>query len=63
MGTHPEIPKSLFDSARTMAVHMYVLSSEGLHVKEAYATAVLLLVFVVIINFLSAKISKKIVKA
>ena len=63
MGTHPEIPNSLFDSARTMAVHMYVLSSEGFHVKEAYATAVLLLVFVVIINFLSAKISKKIVKA
>lgn len=63
MGTHPEIPTSLFDSARTMAVHMYVLSSEGLYVKEAYATAVLLLVFVVIINFLSVKISKKIIKA
>ena len=46
-----------------MAVHMYVLSSEGFHVNEAYATAVLLLVFVVVINFVSAKISKKIVKA
>lgn len=63
MGTRPAIPTSLFDSARTMAVHMYVLSSEGLHVPEAYATAVLLLVFVVIINFLSTKISEKIVEA
>lgn len=45
-----------------MAVHMYVLSTEGFHVKEAYATAVLLLVFVILLNFVSAKISKAIVK-
>lgn len=63
MGSNTDIPKGLFKSARTMAVHMYVLSSEGFHVNEAYATAVLLLVFVVVINFVSAKISKKIVKA
>lgn len=59
MGTDAQIPKSLFNSARTMAVHMYVLASEGFHVKEAYATAVILLVFVMGINFLSVKISKK----
>ena len=61
MGTQPSIPKGLLNSARTMAVHMYVLSSEGFHVNEAYATAVLLLVFVIAINFVSAKISKKLV--
>ena len=59
MGTEPQIPKALGESARSLAVHMYVLSSEGLHVNEAYATAVLLLVFVLIINFVSTKISKK----
>lgn len=58
MGTNAAIPTSLFDSARTLAVHMYVLSSEGFHVKEAYATAVLLLIFVIIINKISTKISK-----
>lgn len=63
MGSVPNIPTGLLKSARTMAVHMYVLSSEGFHVKEAYATAVLLLVFVILINFISTKISKKIVKA
>lgn len=63
MGTNPAIPNGLFKSARTMAVHMYVLSSESFHVEEAYATAVLLLVFVVLINYLSTKISKKIVNA
>lgn len=62
MGTVAKTPSSIFDSARTMAVHMYVLSTEGFHVKEAYATAVLLLVFVILLNFLSAKISKAIVK-
>lgn len=62
MGTVAKKPSSIFDSARTMAVHMYVLSTEGFHVKEAYATAVLLLVFVILLNFVSAKISKAIVK-
>ena len=62
MGTVAKTPSSIFDSARTMAVHMYVLSTEGFHVKEAYATAVLLLVFVILLNFVSAKISKAIVK-
>ena len=62
MGTVAKTPLSIFDSARTMAVHMYVLSTEGFHVKEAYATAVLLLVFVILLNFVSAKISKAIVK-
>lgn len=62
MGTVAKTPSSLFDSARTMAVHMYVLSTEGFHVNEAYATAVLLLVFVILLNFVSAKISKAIVK-
>ncbi|WP_058990760.1 phosphate ABC transporter permease PstA [Anaerococcus rubeinfantis] len=62
MGTVAKTPTSILDSARTMAVHMYVLSTEGFHVKEAYATAVLLLVFVILLNFVSAKISKAIVK-
>lgn len=62
MGTVAKTPSSILDSARTMAVHMYVLSTEGFHVKEAYATAVLLLVFVILLNFVSAKISKAIVK-
>lgn len=41
---------ALFDSCRTLAEHMYVLASEGLHVGEAYATAVVLLVVVMLLN-------------
>ncbi|HIU75067.1 MAG TPA: phosphate ABC transporter permease PstA [Candidatus Pelethocola excrementipullorum] len=50
------------DSGRTLAVHMYVLSSEGLHMDKAYATAVVLLVFVLAINGISGLVAKKIAK-
>ncbi len=62
-GTVADIPKSLFSSGRTLAVHMYVLASEGLHVDQAYATAVVLLILVVVINALSSFLAKKIQKS
>lgn len=49
----------LMDSGRTLAIHMYVLSNEGLHKNEANATAVVLLVIVLIINGLSSLAAKK----
>lgn len=61
-GTVAEIPKNLMGSGRTLAVHMYALSSEGLHMDQAYATAVVLLVMVLLINALSGLIAKKIAK-
>ena len=62
-GTVAAIPSDLFSSGRTLAVHMYVLSNEGLHVNQAYATAVVLLVLVILINGLSSFLAKKIQKA
>lgn len=53
---------ALFDSTRTLAVHMYVLASEGLHVNETYATAVVLLVLVVGLNLLATFAAKKMSK-
>ena len=47
------------DSGRTLALHMYVLTSEALHVNEASATAVVLLVIVIGINALSGFVAKK----
>lgn len=44
---------AFFDSTRTLAVHLYVLASEGLHLNETYATAVVLLVLVVVLNSLA----------
>lgn len=61
-GTVAEVPDSVMSSTRTLAVHMYNLSSEALHMEQAYATAVVLLILVVGINALSAFAAKKLVK-
>jgi len=58
-GTATEVAGSLFDSGRTLAVHMYSLSREGLHTNQAYATAVILLLIVFMINGLSTMVAKK----
>lgn len=65
-GTVAEIPKGrdfLFDSTRTLSVHMYALTSEGLYVNQSYATAVILLFIVVLINWFSGYIAKKLTKS
>lgn len=58
-GTVAGIPKDLLSSGRTLSVHMYALTSEGLYMDEAYATAVVLLVLVLIINTISELLAKK----
>lgn len=62
-GTVAQIPKNVFGSGRTLAVHMYNLSSEGLYMDQAYATAVILLVLVVLINTLSGVIARRLASA
>ncbi len=61
-GTQAQIPSTPMESGRTLALHMYVLSGEGLHTDEAFATAVVLLVLVVGINALSAFLARRISK-
>ena len=61
-GTVAQIPSNLTDSARTLSVHMYALSSEGLHTNEAYATALILLTIVIGINAIASYTAKKLVK-
>lgn len=61
-GTVAAVPQKLTDSARTLAVHMYCLMTEGLYTGQAYATAVILIVTVLLINGLSGLIAHKIAK-
>jgi phosphate transport system permease protein len=58
-GTVAGIPKSLFSSGRTLAVHMYSLSSEGFYIKQAYASAVVLFALAALINAVSFFLMKK----
>ena len=61
-GTATRLPDSIMKSGRTLSVHMYVLSNEGLHIGEAYATAAVLLIIVFAMNTLSAMVAKKIAR-
>lgn len=61
-GTVPDAATKLTSSSRTLSVHLYCLLNEGLHTDQAYATAVVLLVVVLIINSLSSRVAKKISK-
>lgn len=60
-GSVTGLPKAgIFGPGRTLAVHLYNLSSEGLHTDQAFATAVVLLVFVILMNLLSSFLAKKV---
>lgn len=59
LGSSSGMMQNLFSSGRTLAVHMYVLSNEGFHVEEAYATAAVLILIVLVINAISTWISNK----
>ena len=59
-GSVPHVPENVMGSGRTLAVHMYCLLSEGLYTNQAYATAVILLLVVILINAISDWIAKKI---
>ena len=61
-GTVAQVPDNIMSSGRTLAIHMYALSSEGLYTGQAYATAVVLLVIVIGINWLSGFLAKKVGK-
>ncbi len=44
------LPRSIFDSSRTMALHFYILSREGISMTNAYATASVLILAILAIN-------------
>lgn len=61
-GTVAQIPAGVMGSGRTLAVHLYALWTEGMHVDQAYATAAVLLVMVILLNLISSKISARIAR-
>jgi phosphate transport system permease protein len=50
VGSALRVPSSLFSPARTLAVHFYILASEGISLEKAYGTAALLIILILIIN-------------
>lgn len=56
-GTVTKAASSVLNSGRTLSVHMYLLSKEGMNTDQAYATAVILLLLVILVNFISGSIA------
>jgi len=61
-GTVAKLASGISSSGSTLAVHMYMLAGEGLFIGKAYATASVLLLFVLAMNGISRLISRRIVK-
>ena len=52
-GSALNVPTSVFEPARTMAVHFYILAREGLSESNAYGTAAVLVILILTINLLT----------
>lgn len=59
-GTSPTMGTDILSTGRTLSIHMYMLTSEGLHVDQAYATAAVLLLLILGMNIASTSIAKRI---
>ncbi len=60
MGSSLRMPTSLMDSGRTMAVHFYILAREGISMEKAYATSLVLVLSILLINIIAYYIMNKV---
>ncbi|HOD84345.1 MAG: Phosphate transport system permease protein PstA [Planctomycetes bacterium ADurb.Bin126] len=60
-GSALRLPRTVFDSSRTLSLHFYVLVREGLSSESAYGTAAILIVSILIINILAYWFMKRFV--
>jgi phosphate transport system permease protein len=61
-GSALRIPTSIFSSSRTMAVHFYVLAREGISLDNAYGTAAILIIAILIINIITYRLMYRFMK-
>lgn len=61
-GSSLGLPDSIWRPGRTMAVHLYILASEGLSKSNMYATATVLIITVFLINFAANRLIKRFVR-
>ena len=61
-GTMYRFPEGPMESGRTLAVHLYLLAKEGISFDEAYGTAVVLLIIILLLNLLTYFIGHKLSK-
>lgn len=62
-GTVAQMPGTIFDSARTLTVHAYLLTKEKGDIQGAAAIGIVLIIMVLILNTLAKVVAKKLNKA
>jgi phosphate transport system permease protein len=62
-GSSLGLPTSIWRPGRTMAVHLYILASEGLSKSNMYATATVLIITVLIINLTASRLIRHLIRA
>lgn len=61
VGIAKNVPRSIMDSGRTLTIHLYYLTKEAVEenaFQQAFATATILIVFVIIINMITRTLSR-----
>jgi len=49
------------DSGRTMAVHFYILAREGISMEKAYATSLILVLSILLVNIIAYYIMNRVI--
>ena len=62
-GTMYRLPMNAMESGRTLSTHLYLLAKEGISFSEAYGTAVVLLVVILLLNLTTYFIGSRLNKA
>jgi len=60
LGSGTRIVTSVMDSARSLSLHLYTLIHEGISVPKAFATATVLIVLILLLNFLAGAMAKRV---
>ncbi len=62
VGAALRTPTTIFDSGRTMAVHFYILAREGISMPNAYGTAAVLVVSILLINLTAYTLMQRLMR-
>ncbi|MBN2199671.1 MAG: phosphate ABC transporter permease PstA [Candidatus Aminicenantes bacterium] len=61
-GSALRLPTSLFSSSRTMSVHFYILAREGISMPNAYGTAAVLVLSILLVNIVTYRLMHRFIR-
>jgi len=61
-GSALRLPTSIFSSSRTMSVHFYILAREGISMPNAYGTAAVLVLSILLVNIVTYRLMHRFIR-